>query len=161
MNTKLTTTKTNLQSKKARQMALAEKIRLIDEELDKIGVLNMKYLCTSAISNPETPQNTIHINSIADLSFAIRILAHYQNIKNTKDLIDKQHRLPNGFIIFNQNSQVISNIIHDLNLKIATLINADKIKILQESKAKLLPFLDEDSRFINALKEIDVLLKNV
>jgi hypothetical protein len=45
-------------------------------------------------------------------------------------------------------------------LKIATLINSDKIKILTESKAKLLPFLNEESRFINALKEIDYLLKN-
>lgn len=157
MNNKLVTT--NYTSKKARQSALADKIKLIDEELEKIGVLNIKYLTSTTIVNPETAQNTINISSITDLSFAIRLLAYYDNLKTIKDKVNKDHGLPEGFIFKTANSVEISHIIHDLNLKIATLINADKIKILTESKAKLLPFLNEESRFINALKEIDYLLK--
>jgi hypothetical protein len=153
-------TLTNYTSKKARQQALADKIKLIDEELEKIGVLNIKYRIAGAIAFIETSQNTINISGITDLSIAIRILSYYENLKTTKNLVDKDHGLPENFIFKNINGYSISDIIHDLNLKIATLINSDKIKILTESKAKLLPFLNEESRFINALKEIDYLLKN-
>lgn len=153
-------TKINYNSKRVRQIALKEKIQQIDDELNNLGVLDIKYILNCTITNPETPQNTINISSITDLSFAIRLLAYFQNIKEIKNKIEKDHNLPKTFILKNQNGFNVCDIIHDLNLKINTLLYADKIKILTETKTKLLPFLDEESRFINTLREVEKLLKN-
>lgn len=158
--TKEVTTNPTYLSKKARQSALQEKINQIDKELEKIGVLDIKYKIPSGIQHPETQQNTIVISGIPDLNLLIRLLAYFTNMQNCKKLIEKDHELPKDFILKQQNGHNVCDIIHDLNLRICLMLNANKIKILTESKAKLLPFLNEESRFINALKEIDSLLKN-
>ena len=158
--TKEVTTNPTYLSKKARQSALQEKINQIDKELEKIGVLDIKYRIITAITNPTSNQNTIVISGIPDLNLLIRLLAYFTNMQNCKKSIEKDHDLPADFILKNQNGINVCDIIHDLNLRMVLMLNASKIKILTESKAKLLPFLNEESRFINALKEIDSLLKN-
>jgi hypothetical protein len=151
-------TKTTLSSKKARQEALKLQIQKIDDELKSIGVHDLEFRCKAAITNPETNQNTFNISGIQDVSFAVRTLAYYQNILDTYKLLDKDFTFPKGFLPKNSNNLLIQDIVFDLKLKISLLLNSDKIKVLTEAKAKLLPFLDEESRFTNALVEIDKLL---
>lgn len=152
--------KVNYLSKKARQSALQEKIDQIDAELKSIGVGDIKYRITGAITHLETPQNSINIQGITDLSLLFRILALYENQLECKKRFEKNNQLPKDFLLKQQNGYLVTDIIHDLNLRILTLTNQERINILTQSKAKLLPFLNEESRFINALKEIDTMLKN-
>jgi len=150
----------NYTSKKARQSALQDKINLIDEELKKIGVDDMKFRIPNAINNPETPQNTININGITDLSLLFRLLSYFESIIKCKKEFERLNKLPDTFLLKNQNGFLINDIVHDINLRILILTNQEKINILKVSKEKLLPFLNEESRFINALHEIDSLLKS-
>lgn len=151
-------TKTTLSSKKARQEALKLQIQKIDEELKAIGVHDLEFRCKTSIANPETNQNTFNISGIQDVSFAVRTLAYYQNILDTYKALDKDFTFPKGFLPKNASGVLIQDVIFDLKLKISLLLNSDKIRVLTEAKAKLLPFLDEESRFTNALVEIDKLL---
>lgn len=148
-------------SKKARQLALAEKIRQIDEELKKIGVTDLKYRIPSAINNPELYQNTINISGLMDISMIIRFIAYYNNLQIAYHLVDKDHNLPNGFLLRSVNGYLVQDVLYDLNLRLNCIINADKIKILTESRAKLMPFLDEENRLINALQEINALVESI
>ena len=151
----------NLSSRKARQEALKNKIEEINEELKSIGVLNIKYLLTGAITHPETPQNSINISGVMDISLLLRLLAYYENIQETKKRFEKEHKLPDTFILFNINTQPVHNIIHDINLRLHTLINQDRINVLTAAKTKLTPFMNEESRFVNALVEVDNLFKSL
>jgi hypothetical protein len=153
--------KVNLNSKKARQSALQQKIEEIDQELKEIGVSDMKYKLLSAISNPETQQNSININGLVDLSQLLRLLAYFQNLQNTKKEYERLNKLPETFLFKNINGHLISDILHDINLRILTLVNQDRINVLTQAKQKLLPFMNEESRFINALTEVDSLFKSL
>lgn len=156
-----TTNKVNLNSKKARQNALQQKIEEIDKELKEIGVSDMKYRVGVSITNPETSQNTINISGITDISFLLRLMAYFQNLQNTKKEYEKLNKLPDTFQFKNTNGYLISDILHDINLRILTLVNQDRINVLTQAKQKLLPFMNEESRFINALFEVDNLFKNL
>ena len=146
--------------KKQRQAVLREKIKEIDVELEKLGVGDIKYRVSGTVPDIETNQNTINIYGITDVSYLFRQLAHYEQIVEVKKKFCTLNSVKD-FILKNRSGHNISDIIHDLSLRILILSNQDKINVLNASKAKLLPFLDEDSRFSNALKEIDGLLNKL
>jgi len=148
-------------SKKARQLALAEKIKQIDEELNKLGIKDMKYRIPAAIANPETQQNNINIAGIVDINMLIRFIAYFRNMQEAYKIVDKEHNLPKGFLLKNINGYFVQDILNDLNLRLNCILNADKINILTASKAKLMPFLDEENRLINALQEINELAESI
>lgn len=153
-------TKTNLTSKKARQGALKLQIEKIDAELKSIGVADLKFRC-GAIKNIETLQNNINISSINDISLIVRLLTYYESLLHVNKNLQKDFTFPKEYVLRDINGQVVYDVIFDLKLKLSLLINGEKIRVLTEARAKLLPFLDEESRFTNALIEIDSLLKTV
>lgn len=153
-NNKLSVTK--LTGKKKMQVALKLEIERINTELEKLGIYGeIKYKC-AAITNHETPQNTINISNMNDISSLLRFLAYYENLKQSVDKYIKEFKIEN-IIPTNLNSQPIENIIHDLVLRIKVLTNSAKINSLNAAKIKLMPFLDEESRLINTLKEVQQL----
>jgi len=158
--TVLAKTSLDLRSKKSRQLALSEKIAQIDAELEKLGAGNLAYTLSGSITNPETPQNSIVIHNITDMSFLFRLLAYYNNIATTKKEYIAKNNIQD-FVLKNCNSFEINDVILDLNLRIHILANQNKINVLTVSKQKLLPFLDEESRFVSSLKEIEALLKTI
>ena len=144
----------DLRSTKARQTALQSKINEIDEELKNLDITNLKYTL-GTIANPEILQNTINIGNITDTSFIIRLIAYYENIVETKNkLIKDGFNFPEGFILKQNNGYNIYTIIQELKLRLTTLLNSEKITILTKAKEKLLPFLNEESRFISTLQDV-------
>ena len=129
-------------------------IHYIDDELKNLGITNLKYTL-GAIANPEILQNTINIGNITDTSFIIRLIAYYENIVETKNkLIKDGFNFPEGFILKQNNGYNIYTIIQELKLRLTTLLNSEKITILTKAKEKLLPFLNEESRFISTLQDV-------
>ena len=47
---------------------------------------------------------------------------------------------------------------HDIKLRLNILLQQDRLKRLNEAKAKLTPFLTENDRLASALQEVDELL---
>lgn len=149
----------NLNSKKGRQFALEAKILEIDERLKEIGVGLLKYKILSAIANPEATQNTIKISGIVDFSLLFRLLAHFQNIQKVKNEFCKVNSIELISPLVNINGISIHDIIDDIQVRIMYLKHQVEITNLITIKAKLTPFLNEESRFVSALKEVSALLK--
>ena len=154
-----TSNKINLNSKKGRQLALESKINEIDNRLKELGVEGLKYKLTSGISNPETTQNQIRIDTCMDINWLFRALAYYKNIQQVKKDFCKDANLTDTLPLLNNQSLPISDIVHDIQLRIVYLSHQKEINTLTQMKQKLMPFMDEESRFISTLKEIDFLLK--
>lgn len=150
-----------LNSRKNRQKAIKDQIDMIDNELKELGLdVNLKFLVSGTISNPETPQNTVNIQSINDISFIVRLISYYENQLKCKKDIEKDFIFPSNFVFVNANGHPIYNIIQDLKLRLNYLINGNRITFLQNAKAKLLPFVDEENRLKATLKEIQQSIKN-
>lgn len=148
----------NLKSKKGRQDALKNKIAEINLRLEELGVGKQSYKVPNTISNPETMQNTISIASITCLSMLFRFLAHYKHQVNVQKAFCAQHKIIK-YPLTNINGTYVEHIVHDLELRILILTNSVEINNLTAIKTKLMPFMDEESRFINTLKEVEGLLK--
>ena len=151
-------TSINLNSKKGRQFALEQKINEINLRLKELGVEGLKYKLTSGVSNPETTQNTVRIDTCTDINWLFRSLAYFKNILNVQKLFCKEASIEIG-LITNTNGYFIQDIIKDIELRIVYLSHQKEINLLTEMKNKLTPFMNEESRFISTLREIDNLLK--
>ena len=159
--TKVESTSVNLRSKKARQNTLKNKIDEIDEELKNIGISNLKYRVGNIV-NPETNQNTLNISTIGDTSFLIRLIAYYENMLQTKNKLKKdKFNFPDTFILKQNNSYSVYDIVQDLKLRLTILLNSARINTLTGAKAKLLPFLNEESRFVSALKDVQKMFEEL
>lgn len=149
---------TGLNSKKGRQLALETKINEIDERLKELGVSSMKYRVDKAVTNPETSQNTVTINACTDISWMCRTMAYYKNIQHYHKQFCKDAGITTR-LITNSQGVLIQDIIHDLELRIVYVTNQVEIERLLAIKQELMPFMNEESRFISALKRVDSLLK--
>jgi hypothetical protein len=144
-------------SKKQMQNAIKLEIEKIDEKLASLGLPpEIKYIC-SAITNFETTQNTVNISVCTDISWLYRALAHYENIYNNV-LHNSQLMFKTGFIELKNNQNIlIRDIIVDLKLRIKVITHSSMISKLTTAKNKLAPFMDEESRLYNTLKEVEQL----
>lgn len=156
---KAVNTKVNLNSKKGRQLALENKINEIDERLKELGVSELKFSVTGAISNPETTQNTVRIDTCTDINWLFRTLAYFKNIQNEHKRFCKDANITTK-LIANGQGYLVQDILRDLELRIVYLSNANEINRLTQIKSELTPFMNEESRFISALKRVDSLLKS-
>lgn len=161
--TKNTPTKlTRGASKKKMQAALKAEIDKIDAKLKEFGVDHeIKYRIIGALTNFESPQNTINIASICDINTLVRWLAHYEKLQASFEAFRKEFGIPDTHVFINQNGQVVDNIVHDLRLRMRVVVNAAAINALTQARAKLLPFLDEESRLFNTLSEVSALYKTM
>jgi len=150
---KTTKNKLNLNSRKGRQEALKLKLQQIDEQLKNLGVDNIKYKISGPIVNLDTPQNTIAIANIVDISMIIRFIAYFQNIQNTRKTLELELKIELP-LAKNTQGYLIQDIISDLKLRLLIIINQNKINELNEIKTKLLPFVDEETRLVETLKSI-------
>lgn len=149
----------SLNSKKGRQIALKTKLEEIDNRLKELGVNEMSYKLGAAITNPETSQNTINVHVYTDINLLFRMLAIYKNMLNVHKEFCKKHAFSRPALLNNQ-SLAVADIIHDIELRIIYLSNAVEINKLTQIRQELLPFIDEESKFINALKKVDGILKS-
>jgi len=154
-----TNPKVNLNSKKGRQLALENKINEIDERLKELGVSELKYKVSQGISNPETTQNAVRIDTCTDINWLFRTLAYYKNIQHYRKEFCKDTKIAETLITNNQGI-IIQDIIKDIELRIVYLSNGAEINRLTQIKNELTPFMNEESRFISALKKVDFLLKS-
>jgi len=148
-----------LSSKKGRQLALENKINEIDARLKDLGVADMKYHISVSITNPEASQNTVNISVCSELGWLRRVLAHYKNMLH----YDKQFCKDAGIevpLLMNVQGIQIQSIVHDLELRIVYLTHLTEINRLTAIKEELLPFMNEESRFISALKKVEELLNS-
>ena len=132
----------NLKSKKGRQDALKNKIEEINQRLEELGVGKRNYKTITAISNPETMQNTVNISTITCVSMLFRFLAHYKHQINVQKAFCAQHKIPK-FAFINVNGVYIEHIVHDIELRILSLTNSTEINKLTAIKNKLMPFMDK------------------
>lgn len=149
----------SLNSKKGRQIALKFKLEEIDNRLKELGVSELNYKLGTSISNPETTQNTINIMTSSDINLMFRMLATYKNMLSFHKDFCKKHNISNQPLLNNQTLSV-ADIIHDLELRVIYLSNSVEINKLTQIRQELLPFIDEESKFINALKKVDDILKS-
>lgn len=157
--TEITKRNTGLNSKKGRQLALETKINEIDERLKELGVSDLKYRVAGSVTNPETSQNTVNISGSTDIHWLCRVLAYYKNIQHHNKLFCKDAKISTP-LLANPQGILIQDIIHDLELRIVYVTNQVEINRLLAIKAELVPFMNEESRFISALKKVDGLLKS-
>lgn len=151
----------NLNSKRGRQTALENKIEEINKRLEEITTGEYRqYKISESIQNPESIQNNINIFSIMDLNLVFRLLGYFKNILNVRNEYYKKNKMSISGSFTNINGREIKNIINDLELRASELIHRDEINKLRTIKDKLIPFMNEESRFVNALKEVDQLLKS-
>lgn len=143
----------NLNSRKGRQEALKLKLQEIDEQLKTLGVNNIKFKVNTNVNNPETPQNTVNISHITDISTLIRFISYFQNIQSTRKSLELELKveLP---LAKNIQGCLVQDIIDDLKLQLLIMINKEKINELNSIKTKLLPFVDEETRLVETLKSI-------
>lgn len=148
--------------KKKMQAALKAEIEKIDAKLKEFGVDHeIKYRITGALTNFESPQNTLNIQSICDINTLVRWLAHYEKLQASFEAFRKEFGIPDTHVFINQNGQVVDNIVHDLRLRMRVVVNAAAINALTQARAKLMPFLDEESRLFNTLSEVSALYKTM
>lgn len=148
--------------KKKMQAALKAEIDKIDAKLKEFGVDHqIKYRITGTLTNFESPQNTINIISISDINTLARWLAHYEKLQASFEAFRKEFRIPDTHIFSNQNGYLVDNIVHDLRLRMRVVVNATAINALTQARAKLMPFLDEESRLFNTLSEVSALYKTM
>ena len=140
-------------------MALESKINEIDNRLKELGIEGLKYKVLSAISNFETTQNFINIQNHVDSGWLFRALGYYEYMLLAKEKFCKEANLKDTLLLTNINGVPIKNIVDDIKLRLIYLHNQKEITQLTAMKAKLTPFMNEESRFISALKEIDTMLK--
>lgn len=152
---------TRRSSKKSMQEAIKQEIEKIDAKLDSLGLPpKIVYIC-GAIPNHETSQNTIRIDQCNDLNWLYRALAYNENmydsiLKNSKEMFGT----PNTEIR-NSIGILIRDVISDLRLRIKVVTHQVLINSLTQAKAKLTPFLDEESRLFNTIKEVEILYKDL
>lgn len=158
-NNSLVVSKTT--GKKKMQLALKQEIERINSELEKLGIYGeIKYRC-SAITNFELPQNSVNISSMTDINQILRFLSYYENLNKNIDSYIKEFKVTTPFAKVNVNNISIDNIIHDLVLRLKVITNSTKIANLNAAKSKLMPFLDEESRLVNTLKEVQNLYNEI
>jgi hypothetical protein len=144
--------------KKKMQLALKAEIEKIDARLKELGVAHdTKFLVLNALTNWESPQNTVNIQSMTDISQLSRWLTNYEKLKEGFEAHKKEFGIETPFC--SQNAQIVDNIIHDLRLRMKMVVNGAAINSLTQARAKLLPFLDEESRLFNTLQEVSNLYK--
>ena len=97
--------------------------------------------------------------SLNDKHLLFRLLALFTNQLETTKLFSKKHKIPT-VVLTNGNGQRVVDIVHDIELRILVLTNQSEINKLTSIKEKLIPFMNEDSRFINTLKEVTELMKS-
>jgi len=153
---------TKRSSKKQMQESLKNEIERIDAKLSSLGLPpNIVYNIQSAVQNHETSQNTVNIQTITDINYIYRALAYYENMYNSIlsnsesmfGVADTEIRNPQGFLV--------RDIISDLKLRLRVIKNHTIIQTLNEAKQKLAPFLDEDTRLYNTIKEVTGLYQNL
>lgn len=146
--------------KKKMQAALKAEIEKIDARLKELGVHHdAKFLVLNSLTNWETPQNNVNIQSMTDISQLSRWLTHYQKLKEGFEAHKKEFGIKTP--LYSQNLQLVDNILHDLNLRMRMVVNGTAIQTLTAARAKLLPFLDEESRLFNTLQEVSNLYKTM
>ena len=146
--------------KKKMQAALKAEIDKIDVKLTEFGVGHeIKYRTIGALTNFESPQNTINITSISDVNTLVRWLAHYEKLQASLEVFRKEFGIADTHVFINQNGQAVDSIVHDLRLRIRVVVNAAAINALTQARAKLMPFLDEESRLFDTLSEVSALYK--
>ena len=150
---------TGLNSKRGRQLALETKINEIDARLKELGVSELKYRIAASVSSPETNQNTVNISGATDINWLYRTLAYFKNIQQQAKLFSKDAKISTP-VLLNSQGLPIHEIVHDLELRIVYVTNQVEINRLLAIKAELTPFMNEESRFITALKKVDSLLKS-
>jgi hypothetical protein len=153
---------TKLATREELQNSVKKEIERIDEKLASLGLPPViKYNINVAISNFETSQNTTNIQTCSDVNWMYRALAYYTNMYNTILEISKEmFGVPNTEIR-NVQQYLIRDIISDLKLRIKVVVNANTINALNQAKAKLTPFLDEDTKLLNTIKEVEELYKTL
>lgn len=152
---------TKKSSKKQMQEALVNEIEKIDAKLASLGLPpNIQYKCNT-ITNHETPQNSINISGQTEINILYRFLAYYENMYN--NILSNSEKLlgVKNTDIRNINGFLIRDIICDLQLRIKVLSNSQLIASLTLAKQKLSPFLDEDTRLFNTIKEVESLYENL
>lgn len=147
-----------LNSKKGRQLALESKINEIDARLKELGVADVKYRVVGTVINIETSQNTVNISGCVDIQWMFRVLAHYKAIQHYHKLFCKDAGIQTP-LLTDRGGHYVQDIIHDLELRIVYVSNMAEITRLNQIKEELMPFMNEESRFISALKRVDSLLK--
>ena len=161
----MTKTKTALSKVATReelQNSVKKEIERIDEKLASLGLPpNIVYKLNSSIANFETSQNTVNIYSCTDLNWLYRALSYYTNMYNTILERSKSMFGVANTEIRNQNQFLIRDIIVDIELRIRVLTNSSTINVLNQAKAKLTPFLDEDTKLISTIKEVEALYKTL
>ncbi len=147
-------------SKKQMQNAIKLEIEKIDEKLNSLGLPpNIVYVCSS-ITNFETSQNNVTISNCTDISWLYRALAYYENLYNNT-LENSKKMFDESFTdVTNNQGILIRNIISDLKLRLKVLTHSSVINKLTTAKNKLTPFMDEESRLYNTLKEVEQLYKS-
>lgn len=149
----------NLNTKKGRQISLDIKIKEIDDRLKELGVGNLKYKTNGSINNPETGQNTVNITTSSDFSLLLRMLSYFKTCQQTRTNFIKESQLTKIPVLLNNQALLVQDIIFDIELRLHMLSNSAEINTLTQIKDQLLPFMNEESRFISALKNVDNLLK--
>lgn len=96
---------------------------------------------------------------MTDISQLSRWLTHYQKLKEGFEAHKKEFGIKTP--LYSQNLQLVDNILHDLNLRMRMVVNGTAIQTLTAARAKLLPFLDEESRLFNTLQEVSNLYKTM
>lgn len=152
---------TRTSSKKQMQQALLTEIEKIDAKLASLGLpANIVYKCAN-IPNFESPQNSINICNHVDINFLYRMLAHYENMYDNILLNSEKITGVKNTEVKNINGFLIRDIISDINLRIRVFSNQELITSLNTAKQKLSPFLNEDVRLFNTIKEVEALYKNL
>jgi hypothetical protein len=153
---------TKLATREELQNSVKREIERIDEKLASLGLPTViRYNIQATISNFETPQNTINVSGVTDINWLYRALAYYNNIYNTT--LETSEKLFGVAYKDIRNTQqfLIRDIISDIELRIKVVVNATTINALNQAKAKLTPFLDEDTKLLNTIKEVEELYKTL
>lgn len=164
------TTITRTTSRRKMQTKIQEEIAKIDLEIEKLGIPDSKFLCgPGALLFPAVlpGSNTINITSLTDWKVTLMIYVHYNRIYNdliaeTKSLFNVNFNDP-AFptLMFPGTPHTFANVLHDLKLQTQLLYHKNRLTVLNAAKAKLTPFMDEESRLYSTLKEVEALYKTL
>jgi hypothetical protein len=165
-----TTNITRSSSRRVMQTKIQEEIQKIDDEIEKLGVPNATFLCgPGALLFPAIlpGTNTINITSFTDWKVTLMIYVHYNRIYDdliveTKSLFNAKLNDPSSPpLTFPGSMQSFANVLHDLKLQTKLLYHKNRLTVLNAAKAKLTPFMDEESRLYSTLKEVEALYKTL
>ncbi len=159
---------TRTTSRRKMQTKIQQEIAKIDEEIYKLGLPeNPKFLCTSAVSFAAfyPGNNTINITGLTDWRQCVMLYSFYNRMYN--DIIAEAKSMFNedinklGIIAFPGSTQSYPNVLHDLKLRAKLVYHQERLSVLNAAKAKLTPFMDEESRLYSTLKEVEALYKTL